>query len=470
MFSLMEDKTFFINTLLDNPENRENCFFSTINMTSLLPTLVAMANETGGNIVIGIDDHHTVEGVDNSDWVIEELNKSIDQQISPKIPCSITPLQYKQKGIILISVWEGSSKPYLYNMAAYTYLGDSVVKADNRLLNLLFDKRAVHDQSWEREKVYSASVDDLDLIRVRSIMTIASANRPQYKEMSEEQFLEGQGLMSHGIPTNACLLLFARHPAQFIPQSRIRLSLYVGNDAEKQLMQVQIFENNLFENLEAITNYISSTYGSVIKINGIAREEQKVLPEVIFREALLNAMVHRDYNAHRSFLNIVINSSNLQIISYGGLLEGLTIPDLMKEHYSILRNPDIANICYMSNLIEMAGSGIPRILNECRQHPGLTPEWQESNNIINLTLHGVYQNRGVDSHLHKIVVSNESQQLILDRLVDFINNNPGCKLSQLQEVSGKSTATTKRYIQLLRDNGIIEYQGALKTGGYRLTD
>lgn len=470
MFSFMEDKTFFINTLLENPVSRENYFFPTINMTTMLPIMVAMANETGGNIVIGIDDQHSVVGVDNSDCVISTLNKSIIQQISPKLPCSITTLQYQQKEIILISVWEGASKPYLYNRAAYTYLGDSVVKADNRLLNLLFDKRAIHDQSWEREKVYSASVDDLDLIRVRSIMTIASVNSLHYNKMSEEQFLEKQGLVSHGIPTNACLLLFARHPAQFIPQSRIRLSLYVGNDAEKRLMQVQIFEGNLFENLEAITNYISSTYGSIIKIHGIAREEQKVLPEVIFREALLNAMVHRDYNAHRSFLNIVVNSSNLQIISYGGLLEGLTIPNLLKEHISILRNPDIANICYLSNLIEMAGSGIPRIINECRQHPGLTPEWKESDNIINLTLHGVYQNRGTDRHLHKIVVPNESQQLILDSLVDFINNNPGCKLSQLQEVSGKSLATTKRYVQLLRDNGIIEYQGALKTGGYRLTD
>lgn len=465
----MEDRSFFINTLLETQESREVCFFSTVNLPSILPIIVAMANETGGNIVIGIDDRHNVVGVDNVISIIDTLNHSILSNIAPKLPCSINSIQYQHKSIILISVWEGSSKPYLYNMDAYVYVGDNVIKADNRLLGLLFDKRAVHDQSWEREKVYSASTENLDLNRVRSVMNTASVNIPNHDDISEEQFLEGHGLLSSGIPTNACLLLFAKHPAQFIPQSRIRLSLYNGDGIEKQLQQVQIFDGNLFDNLESITAYMSATYGRILKIQGILRQEQQVLPEVIFREALLNAMVHRDYSAHRSFLNIVINSSNLQIISYGGLLEGLTIRDLLKEHISVLRNPDVANICYLSNLIEMAGSGTLRIIEECRLRPGITPEWQEANNIMILTLHGVYQNRSNDNLSHRIIVSNESQQQILDDLIDYIKLNPGCRLAQLQEITGKSLATTKRYVQLLRENGIIEYQGALKTGGYIIT-
>ena len=468
MLSFMEDKTFFIDTLLDTPDCREIHFFSSVDIDSMLPIMVAMANETGGNIVLGIDSQHKVVGVDDSNNVVDSINKSITHHISPKLPCNVALLQYQQKDVILISVWEGSSKPYLYDRGAYTYVGETIVKADNRLLGLLFDKRAVHDQSWEREKVYSASVEDIDIVRVRSIMDIASDMRPLYKKMTEEQFLEEQGLLSFGIPTNACLLLFAKHPTQFIPQSRIRLSLYAGEGSEKKLVQVQIYEGNLFDNLETITQHVLTTYGTVIKINGITREEQKVLPEVIFREALLNAMVHRDYSVHRSFLNIVANSSNMQIISYGGLLEGLTIPDLSKEHYSILRNPDIANICYLSRLIEIAGSGTLRIIDECRLRPGLTPEWQETDNILVLTLHGISHGQGIDSSSKKIVVASEAQQQVLDMLVSYIQQNPGCKLAQLQEIIGKSLATTKRYIQLLRDNGIIEYQGALKSGGYRL--
>lgn len=468
MHSLMEDKTFFINTLLETPDCRENRFFVSADVESLLPIMVAMANETGGNIVIGIAPQHKIVGVDNSGYVMDMLNKSISAHISPKLPCSITLLQYQQREIILISVWEGATKPYLYDMVAYAYVGDAVVKADNRLLGLLFDKRADHDQSWEREKVYAATPEDVDYARVRTVMNIASNTRPHYKEITEEQFLEEQGLVSSGIPTNACLLLFAKHPAQFIPQSRIRLSIYTGEGAQRQLVQVQIYEGNLFDNLEAITQYVSATYGSVIKIHGMIREEQKVLPEVVFREALLNAMVHRDYSAHRSFLNIVVNSSNMQVISYGGLLEGLTVSDLLKEHYSILRNPDIANICYLSQLIEIAGSGTLRIINECRLRSGLTPEWQESDNILVLTIHGCNHSQGIENASKKIVVASESQQQILDLLVNYIQQNPGCKLAQLQEITGKSLATTKRYIQLLRDNEIIEYQGALKSGGYRL--
>lgn len=70
--------------------------------------------------------------------------------------------------------------------------------------------------------------------------------------------------------------------------------------------------------------------------------------------------------------------------------------------------------------------------------------------------------------LNRLQVSNEATQHTLDTIISYIEKTPGCKLTQIQDVIGKSLATTKRYVQLLRENGIIEYIGSPKTGGYKL--
>ena len=163
----------------------------------------------------------------------------------------------------------------------------------------------------------------------------------------------------------------------------------------------------------------------------------------------------------------MIYSDNIQISNYGSLLNGITVDSLMKEHLSILRNPDIANICYLCGYIETAGSGTLRILNEC-QLSDINVKWTEDSCILTIKLDGIKHLKNERTNDNPIRLSNIEQQKTLDSIIVFISHNPGCKLHDVQSNIGKSTATIKRYIQLLKENGIITYEGSLKTGGYKI--
>ena len=459
---------FLIAQMLSRPGNRDFVLQLVLDKELVCRQMVAMANEKGGVVLIGVDKNRNVVGVKNATRLLSDFQQFLNDHVFPQLSCSSSVVDYEGKQILLISVWEGSSKPYLLDKASYVFVGDSVVKADSRLMGLLFDKRASHDCAWERELVYVSNTLDIDMDRVSEILGKAITVNEGLRELSAEEFLVKEGLLIQDIPTNACIALFAKSPTQFLPQVRIRLSVYEGMGESRNLVEVRIFEGNLFDNLDNITNHLAALYGKRIVIESMERREESLLPMVAFREGLLNAMVHRDYSVHRSFLNIVVNTDNLQIINYGGLMDGITVDSLRKEHLSVLRNPDMANICYLGHYIEVAGSGTLRILDECDKIPGMTVAWTELSGVMALTFNGLFYRHGAKHSGNPLKVQNAAIQSMLDKTVAFIGQNEYCKLADIQRHIGKSIATTKRYVQLLKDSGVIEYIGALKDGGYRL--
>ncbi len=464
----MDNNAFIVKQLLAFPKSPSLCYFKTADVDCIVKTMVAMANGHGGTILIGVDDHRHVVGVDAPNEVIKNIEESISKVVSPRLPYTVSPVEYDTMTVIMLSVWEGASKPYLVNIKAYAIINGDLYEADADELLSLFKERAGHDESWERSRCYNADMDALDMNRINTVLGEIQQRSEDMKKLTAEEFLVRMGLVVTDIPTHAAILLFGKSPAQYLPQIRIRVSVYSDTTDVRSLVEVRIFEGNLFDNVEQLTEYCSSLYGKTLRIDGMYRKEIPMLPIVAFREALLNAMVHRDYSSHRSFLNIVVNADNMQISNYGALPEGISVESLRTEHYSILRNPDVANICYLCNLIEVAGSGTLRIIEECRQYPGIAVEWKEEKNILTFAFNGIKHKKMDVGDVNILKLPNQSQQKALDEIVSFVGANPGCKLADIQNVVGRSLASTKRYIQLLRENSIIEYVGSAKTGGYKL--
>lgn len=462
----MDNNKFILEQLLAAGERPSVIIKQAGDVEEISKAIVALANGKGGTVLLGVTNDRRIIGIEDAYSWVESLKKNIKKSITPKLPYSTEIVDYDGHDVIMISVWEGVAKPYLYELKAYISMGSEIIAADNKNLLALFDNRAKHDETWERERVYTAGLEDLDMERVASIHQSISQRNDSWADISDEEFLSRTGLVYMGAPTNASLVLFGKFPARFIPQIRIRVALYGGKE-NNHLLEVVMFEGNLFDNLEQISDYCKNLYGTTLRIDGLIREQVPRLPEIVFREALLNAMVHRDYSSHKSFLNIMIYSDNIQISNYGSLLNGITVDSLMKEHLSILRNPDIANICYLCGYIETAGSGTLRILNEC-QLSDINVKWTEDSCILTIKLDGIKHLKNERTNDNPIRLSNIEQQKTLDSIIVFISHNPGCKLHDVQSNIGKSTATIKRYIQLLKENGIITYEGSLKTGGYKI--
>lgn len=284
------------------------------------------------------------------------------------------------------------------------------------------------------------------------------------------------GLIQNGNITNACIVLFAKKPTRFIPQSKIRLTIYLSTISGSKFLNDKIFEGNIFNNITSILNFIDITFGKNITVKGVLRSEKYNYPLIAIREGLLNAMVHRDYNSVNGFLQISIFSDRTEIANYGGLPNGIKIADLKKEHSSILPNPDIAQIGFLRKYIEMLGSGTLRMISDCKKGGFRIPVWSDKDNVTTVMFPGLTAvpkssegvNEGVNEGVKRKNFEDESEGVNseINTLYEAIKRTPGLKVPALAEVMGKGVSTTERYIKKLKDANYISFVGAPKTGGY----
>ncbi|MCZ8297751.1 MAG: RNA-binding domain-containing protein [Flavobacterium sp.] len=474
----MEDNL-IISTLLKQHEGERLEFKSSINKNSIAEVITSFINTKGGDLLIGINDDKTPSGQSITENDRVDLETFLVNEIRPIAPIFSRLETYKKKNIIMISVWEGANKPYYFRNNIYTRIGErTTISKDIAVSNLLIE-RTFSENRWERQAVLGASIDDLDLNEVRNSMTAYESYTNINLNSDIEEFLINTGLIVNGNVTNACIVLFGKNPTQFIPQSKIKLVVHPGTAPGDAFYENRMYQDNVFQNIRLILSDLDSIIGRDIKIDGILRKEQKLYPEKALREGLLNAIVHRDYSVSKAFLTISVFSDRLVISNYGGLPDELTVRDLKTEHNSILRNPDIAQMCFYNDLIEMLGTGTLRMIRSCKVGGFKIPIWKNKDNILDLTFpeikhrfEGVNEgvklnvegvNEGVKLNIEGV---NEGMRLEIENLFHIISKNPGKKASELNEQINKSVASTERYLKILREYGLIEFIGAPKTGGY----
>ncbi|MDR3365989.1 MAG: putative DNA binding domain-containing protein [Prevotellaceae bacterium] len=381
----MKNNDLIIKNLLQMSDNERIELKPTASLEEIAETLTAFINSHGGDLLLGADEHKTVVGVQGDGLARVDIQNYLSKAIIPSAPISISEFLYQGKRLLLISAWEGSKKPYSYQQKFYIRRNGQTAVANERIIEQLISNRKDADFHWERMAVLGAELNDLDLPEIRKTMDMDLEMYPQKSYADAEDFLIKNGLMLNGNLTNACIVLFGKNPTRYISQSKVRLTVYPGKASSNTFLEDRWFDSNLLANIPAIFSYLDALYGKTIKIGGLLRSEKKNYPEIALREGILNAMIHRDYNSVRGFMQISIYSNRTEISNFGGLPEGISIAELKKKHHSILRNPDIAYICFIRRLIEMVGTGSNRILSECKKKGFKQPKWQEENNILTLT-------------------------------------------------------------------------------------
>lgn len=470
----MNNNSFIIDNLLQQADNERIKLKANAKLEVIAKEITGFINSHGGDLILGVDDNKVIIGIDNAEQFAMDIQSYLTDNIVPIAPISVLSLTYKHKELILISVWEGAKKPYSFKQVIYNRVGSNTVVAKNTEILSLIQNRKKADFNWERMPVLGAELADLDSYEIQRTIELVKKRDAQRTFTDVEDFLIQQGLILNGNITNACMVLFGKNPTRFISQSKIRLTVYPDKNATNTFLEDRFFEGNIFSNITSVFTYLDALYAKTIKIEGIHRTEKKNYPEIALREGILNAIVHRDYKSANGFLQISIFSDRTEISNYGSLPEGISVADLKKEHPSILRNPDIANICFIRQYIEMVGSGIIRILSECKKNGFKTPKWIDKNNILLLTFPGVshVMNEGVNEGVNEgininIEGLNEGTKEVLKKIFSYIDKNPLSKTTDIEKLIDKSNATTERYLKMLKENKYIEYVGANKTGGYK---
>ncbi len=485
------DNSFIVQNLLQQKEGIRLEFKANPDLDIIARIITAFINTQGGDLVVGIDEDKKVVGVEKAESKAIEISDYLIKHIRPTAPIAVQLISFRTKELILISVWEGANKPYHYNNTFYERIeSDTKQVTRHRLVNLISDRKQA-DSHWERMAVLGADISDLNISEVEVTMKSYRNYTNDVDFNNAEDFLIRLGLIQNGNITNACIVLFGKYPTQFIPQSRVRITLYPSKKSESHFIDDRIFEGNIFENISKVLSYLDNIYGRSASVNKVLRTEKGNYPILAMREGLLNAIVHSDYNSASGHLQISVFSDRTEISNYGRLPEGITVDDLRVEHHSILRNPDIAQMCFIRKYIEMLGSGTLRMINDCKVHRFKEPIWLVKGNHTTVVFPGVTHGRksdgvndgvndGVSDGVNRLIDAGVKEGVVrtvvgsgvraeVVKIVTLVLSDEGINISEIIKKIKKPKPTIERYLKIAKDVGLIEFRGVPKTGGYYLT-
>lgn len=323
--------------------------------TGLAETLAALANAHGGTLIVS-------GGRGTSLAALHNPAAAIEMVLAAALSCTpplIIPLPQiiEHQGMSLLAVEVPSGLPYVYAVQG-RYLrreGANNVPLSPAALHRLFSERA--DVGWERQTPPGASLQELD-----SDLITAYARRVGPPAGDDPlALLTRRGCLIDGIPTNAGLLLFGRDVAARFPQAELTLVSYRGREPADTFEREDICAP-LPEAIRRAERWLNEHMRKGSRMIGLEREDWTQFPPGAVREALVNAVAHRDYATRGEGIRITMFSDRLEVYSPGRLPGHVTLDNIRAERFS--RNPAIVQVLADLGLVERLGYGIDRMLRQ----------------------------------------------------------------------------------------------------------
>jgi len=351
----------------------------------LAETLVAMANAEGGTIILGVDGRHgRVIGVRHP----QEVQRKVLEATLLCDPPLIIPLPevvLMDDGLPVVVVSIPAGLPHVYNLHGH-YLGR--VGAMNRPLGVADLKRLLIQRgeiSYEALPVPGATYEDLDPVKVRKYLTLFRSGM----EMPPEEILRNRGcLIKEGdryIPTNAGMLLFGKNPERFLRHADITLVRYPGKTQGDEFLREDI-RKTLPEMIREAELWLVANMRKGSKLAGLEREDFTEYPIEAVREAVVNAVAHRDYSIRGENIRISMFSDRIEFYSPGRLPGHVTVANIADERFS--RNEAIVQVLADMGFIERLGYGINRMIKLMADWDLPPPEFKETAGGFLVTLYG----------------------------------------------------------------------------------
>ena len=337
-----------------------------------IETVSAFANKNGGSIFIGVNDKGRIVGVDIGKETLRKWENEISQNTEPIVIPEIELAIINNKKIIIINIKESPIKPISFKEICYLR-----VKNSNRKLTPK-EVAELHFQtigsSWDSHPAKGVKLEVIDFEKVKKYIQLANEGRRKKIGEKQSEFLEKSGLVKGNKPTWASILLFGKNPQKFVLQAKVHCGKFKN---ETIILDDQMIEGDLIDQIEKAMDFIKKHISVRFVITGKPRRDEIwEYPLEALREAIVNAIVHRDYT-ESSEIQIKIYDDELVIWNPGKLPPGISLEDLYRSHRSILRNKLIAQVFYDVEFIEQWGSGIKRMINACIEQNLPTPKFEE---------------------------------------------------------------------------------------------
>lgn len=412
--------------------------------SGLAKEMVAFANTNDGKILIGVDDDGNIVG-------LEDINSKKSEVQDFARNCE-PPVQIDMETVndVLIVEVEKSQTIHRAPDGFYSRQGPNSQKLSKEEIIAIMQERG--EVTFEKmicnEFTYP---DDFDKDAFEKFLERADIT----DNLDEEQLLVNLGVAKEQDGyrfTNAGVLMFSENPKRFFIQAEIVCGAYESEE-KANLRDREVIEEPMIKSIQRAEQFILGNIGKSISIEGLERKEIPEIPREALREAIVNAVMHRNYHETEESIQIDIFPNRIEVRNPGGLVEGMRAEDLGKK--SMRRNPNIANLLDKVGFAERMGTGINRIKKAMDEADLPEPDF-ETNSHFQVNLQRREEKKLIDLSKAKL---NERQKKALEVAFEkgTIDN------SKYRKIADVHRQTAKRDLKDMVSKGILEKKG--KTRG-----
>lgn len=419
-----------------------------------LKWICGFANANGGTIFIGKDDSGNVVGISDSKRLMEEIPNKVKDTLGILVEVN---LHGSEQGEFIEIVVE--PYPYPVNYKGQYHLRSGSTKQE--LKGAALDKFLLQKKGkrWDGAPVPRISVKDLkqetfEFFRKRAF----KSQRIDEDSLtdSNEHLIENLQLKEGEYLKRAAVLLFHSNPEKFVTGAYIKIGYFQSDDDLKFQDEIH---GNLFEQIEKTMDLLFTKYiKAEISYEGINRVEKFEYPKEAVREALLNAIAHKDYSGGVP-IQISVYSNKIIFWNEGQLPENWTVKTLLEKHASRPYNPDIANALFRSGYIESWGIGTIKIIKECKQAGIPEPVFSYDSSDISLELRK-------DIYNEKYLIELSLNYRQLDALLFFKQKGEIVTSAYIKRYAVVDRTARRDLVELV-EKGLLQREGEGKGSRYK---
>lgn len=376
------------------------------NTVSLLPseasshliaeTMVALANSSGGQLILGIN-NQKILGVGDAEQIRDQILEAV-LTLTPTFVVSLPKIiKVDEKTLVIAEVPSGLPHVYAYEGR---YLerknNDNVPIPPNELRQLMIMRG---EFSYESEVAQNSNLDDIDWIQVEAYIKRLNG----ISNYTAQEILHQRGCLIRKedklIPTHAGILLFGKMPQQFIRSSEITAVRFAGDTMGDTFNRQDIIGTLPQQIQRAETFLIDHLRKSVTLKETMQRKEDYEYPMEAVRELVVNAVAHRDYSIQGDNIRLFMYNNHMEVHSPGSLPGPMTLDNLKEERFS--RNPIIVQFLSDMGYIERLGYGVDRVIELMQSQGYEAPKFINNANGFKVTL---------TKNLNSIAVKTENPQ------------------------------------------------------------
>ncbi len=419
--------------------------------------VLAFANTEGGTLYIGINDDGSVEGVENPDAVMLQVMNMIRDNIRPDITvavdCSTEIMENKH--VVVLIIQRGVARPYylankgIRPAGVYVRQGASSVPASETAILQMIKESSGDVYEEARSLNQNLTFKEAEAYFAKKHLQFGDAQKRTLQLISADGTYSNLGMLL----SDQCI-------------SIIKLAVFEGSK-KTVFHDRKELSGSLFKQLEDAYAYINQFNYTRSEFPGLERVDTRDYPPEAVREALLNAVIHREYGIGGPTL-ISIFDDRIEFVTIGGLVKGLSLADI-KLGVSMLRNKNLANVFYRLHLIEAYGTGLLKI-DECYADCAVKPQLLATDNAFKLVLPNInfaakrVKNYSLADESKTASKKEERYQIVLE----LARKNSLVTRSMIEKALHVSTSTAVLVLKKMLQLGLLKKYGEGRNVSYSL--